>query len=231
MKHAITLLVLGCLVISGCKPLEVNMIDAQNIPERLSDWGILGIKGQQLTWSEQVEPYGLENELFTDYALKFRTLYVPEQSQVQINGEQFSYPIGSILTKTFFYPKGASGHLLQRDFKSYRFSEGIPTEQFQLIETRILIHFDSGWQAISYVWDDDQQDATREIVGDIQAFTIEKSDGSTDEFHYVVPDEGQCVGCHATNFASKKALPIGPTEISHVNREHLFNADNAWNFF
>ena len=67
-----------CLLLAACGPAEVTFHTADDYPERLSDWGLVSLEGQQLTVSDQAIVYELNTALFSDYALKLRTLYLPE---------------------------------------------------------------------------------------------------------------------------------------------------------
>ena len=46
--------------------------------KKLSEWKIFVQNGEKIELGSRVVPYDLVNPLFSDYALKFRTLWVPE---------------------------------------------------------------------------------------------------------------------------------------------------------
>jgi hypothetical protein len=55
-----------------------------------------------------VLPYDLNTPLFTDYAHKLRTVWMPKGQSAVYNAENtFDFPVGTIISKTFYYPKGA----------------------------------------------------------------------------------------------------------------------------
>ena len=62
-------------LLAACGPSEVTVHDANDYPDRLSDWGLVSLDGEQLVISDQSLVYELNTALFSDYALKLRTLY------------------------------------------------------------------------------------------------------------------------------------------------------------
>jgi hypothetical protein len=54
-------------------------------------------------------PYDLNTPLFTDYAHKLRTIWMPKGQSATYNAENtFDFPVGTIISKTFYYPKEAA---------------------------------------------------------------------------------------------------------------------------
>ena len=69
-------------------------------------------QSNQLVLHDDVHPYLLNASLFTDYAHKLRTITIPEGHLVTMNSEgSLNFPLGSIISKTFYYPKADSGVL------------------------------------------------------------------------------------------------------------------------
>ena len=70
----------ACLlaVLASCSraPAPVAFI-AEGRPERLSDWHLLDVAGGRLTPNAGVLPYDLVTPLFSDYAHKLRTVWMP----------------------------------------------------------------------------------------------------------------------------------------------------------
>ena len=65
--------------LSGCDrtPPQPKFF-AENNPEKLSDWGVVAASGGRLVLGSGVVPYDLATPLFTDYAGKLRTIYLPK---------------------------------------------------------------------------------------------------------------------------------------------------------
>ena len=76
-----------------------------------------------------------------------------------------------------------------------------------MLETRLLINTQSGWKAISYVWNEDQTDAKRAIAGATIPTSFINSEGKIINVRYRAPNQNQCKECHQLN---KVITPIGP---------------------
>ena len=192
---------------------------AEGQPATLSEWGILDVSSGELKLAPRVLPYDLNTPLFSDYSHKLRTVWMPEGAAAHYDETQtFEFPVGTIISKTFYYPKDASGAVLKTDDTTQvLLKSGFKLEEVRLIETRLLIRRDSGWAALPYVWNADQSEATLKRAGDLQSLSLRDGSDKTD-FTYVVPNANQCAGCHATNATTKTLHPIGP-RARHLNRE------------
>jgi len=139
-----------------------------------------------------LHPFSLTQPLFTDYAHKYRFVYMPAGTKAAYDDtEVFDFPVGSVLVKTFAYPA---------DFRK-------PDENIRLIETRLLIHQEKGWNAWAYVWNEDQTDAELKVAGKQLPVSWLDETGAERTINYVVPNKNQCKGCHTFN---KAFSPIGP---------------------
>lgn len=161
-------------------------------PQRpLSAYGLFADAPAQ-TPNQGVLPYDLKVPLFTDYAEKYRFVYVPEGRPAIYNGQEtFEFPVGSVLVKTFAYPA---------DLRN-------PDADIRLVETRLLIHQKEGWNAWTYVWNDEQTDASLKVAGKVLPIEFVDREGQPRLINYVVPNKNQCKGCHTFDRA---LTPIGP---------------------
>ena len=187
-------------------------------------------QNDQLVLHDDVHPYLLNATLFTDYAHKLRTVTVPEGHSATSNPDgSLSFPVGSIISKTFYYPNADSG-VLQVDDDGSLFNTDVGTKggldltKVRLLETRLLVHRQSGWVALPYVWNDEQTEATLEATGDIKSLKLVLGLENR-SFPYIVPDQNQCAGCHGTNTASKSVNPIGP-KVANLNRNGYHDTQN-----
>lgn len=124
-------------------------------------------------------PYDLTTPLFSDYANKYRFVFVPPGQHVTYSRDSvFNFPIGSVIAKTF-----AVGE------------PGSPQEK--ILETRLLIHRDSGWVALVYVWRADSSEADLTLNGHKQdvRFVYE---GKLRHLQWSVPNSSLCIRCHTT---------------------------------
>ena len=214
------------LILSACQraPAPVNFI-AEGKPDRLSDWHVVESDGQRLKLNTGVLPYDLNTPLFSDHAHKLRTVWMPAGKAARYEAEQaFDFPVGTILSKTFYYPKvegsGVGSGLVRQTLASVAPSpvEGLDLAKVRLIETRLLVRREGGWEAMPYVWNEAQTEATLERTGDQKALELVDDPGRHQRFTYVVPNENQCASCHVVNLKDKVFTPIGP-KARHLNRE------------
>lgn len=198
---------------------------AEGNPEMLSEWGQLQLRSGELALAEGVTPYTLNSALFSDYALKLRTVWIPDGAPPAgyEPEESLDLPVGTVITKTFYYESaGASDgpglRVARTDAPSVGdLTKSLDLETVRLIETRVLARRESGWVALPYVWNDEETDATLQRSGDLVDLTLVDADAATEtSFTYVVPNSNQCAGCHATNHTTKLIVPIGP-KARHLN--------------
>ena len=195
-------------MLAACNPMPppVTLHSEAFAPERLSDWNLLHSDGESLRLNARVIPYDLNMPLFSDYALKLRTVWMPEGAVAAYREDrEFDFPVGTILTKTFHYRNGDDG-FRKLDAETELKSDGsLDLERHRIVETRLLVHYDDGWKAFPYVWNDEQTEAFLEIAGADFQFSFEG-----ESFTYIVPDSNQCSGCHVPDFTTKALRPLGP---------------------
>ncbi|WP_202980293.1 SO2930 family diheme c-type cytochrome [Marinobacter fonticola] len=141
-------------------------------------------------------PYDLTTPLFTDYSSKYRFVFVPEGTQATyVSREAFDFPVGTVITKTFSIPADTAFRGPQNE---------------SMIETRLMIHRESGWVALPYIWNDDFTDAELRVAGGtVNVTTIHN--GQQIDLAYQVPDKNQCKQCHQYSDGSTTGIePIGP---------------------
>ncbi len=156
--------------------------DTAGLPyDTLSEYGLFEGNGASQIPADGVYPYEVAVPLFTDYAGKGRFFYLPEGTQIGFSeDESWEFPIGAILIKTFGYAADL------RD----------ATENIRLIETRLLIHEESGWTPHTYIWNDEQTEAYREVIGATVDTSWIDSEGAEQDLAYRVPNTNQCHRCH-----------------------------------
>ena len=161
--------------------------------ETLSEYGFFTGNPAEQRPAAGVIPYALNTPLFSDYAQKLRFVRFPDGKSVPYNPDQvLDFPVGTVLIKTFYYPKDARDPALGR----------------RLMETRLLLHEANGWKALEYIWNEAQTDAILEVAGDTQEVVWIDERGEKSTLTYSMPNLNQCKGCHNQN---EKLLPIGPT--------------------
>ena len=223
----------GALALSACGETTqsapevatstVPVFHAEGRPEQLSDWNLLRLADGGLALNDRVTAYDLNSSLFTDYAHKLRTVWMPEGASAAYDGEEtFEFPVGTVISKTFYYPRKGDALALADDTTAERLNSGFALGEVRLIETRLLVRREAGWEALPYVWNEEQTDATLKRTGDAQQLTLTMADGAREDFTYIVPNANQCAGCHATNATTREITPIGP-KARHLNRDFAYS--------
>jgi uncharacterized repeat protein (TIGR03806 family) len=205
----------GCT--RGDAPVQFH---AQGQPQSLGEWHVLTSDGKRLRFNQGVEPYALNTALFSDYAHKLRTIWMPANTKATYRADEaFDFPVGTIISKTFYYPLASDGAVLRIAEQADETRDGLDLTKVRMIETRLLVRRETGWVALPYVWNAEQTEATLARAGDTVPLTMHKTDGgAAQSFAYMVPDENQCAGCHATNNTTRELHPIGP-KARHLNRD------------
>lgn len=153
----------------------------EGMPRNLSDYRFFSDARQQV--GPQLIPYEINTPLYSDGADKLRFIYLPDGEMLKADGEGLlQFPVGTAIIKTFAFGEG---------------------EDRKLIETRVLLHRESGWTALPYKWNEEQTDATLALAGARLALT--RPDGKA--ISYRVPNMNQCATCHAKD---GEVIPIGP---------------------
>ena len=215
LRSFLLALVVGLSACGKTSPVTIHAADAA--PERLSAWNLLHSDGTRLTLNDGVVPYELNTPLFSDYALKLRTVWMPEGATAAYReGRELDFPVGTILTKTFHYRRAADG-FEKRDAEAELADDGaLDLGRFRIVETRLLVHHENGWTALPYVWNEEQSEAFLEVAGASFAFNFGDA-----AFDYLVPDMNQCAGCHAPDHTTRDIRPLGP-KAHQLNRRFTY---------
>ncbi len=174
MRRALLLLAVGC---GGGEP----QVPTGTPPEHLSALGLFTYQGDGVfDYAEGVVPYDVNTELFSDHSLKDRALWIPEGAAAYHDDDAFAFPVGTVLIKSFSFAPDL------RD----------PDADRRLVETRLLIHQEDGWQAWPYVWNEAETEATLTVGGRVLPISLVDADGEPLSFPYLVPQRNQCAMCH-----------------------------------
>lgn len=156
--------------------------------------------------TSRAAPYDLTTPLFSDYAHKYRVVYVPNGSSATYSDTgPFDFPVGTIIAKTFTLP--------------------LNTGVEKVVETRLLIHRASGWTGMSYIWNEDLSEAHLALGGGAVNATLLDPDGNEVNVNYRIPNANQCTNCHGVKTASDETfrnLPIGP-KAQYLNHAYPYS--------
>lgn len=148
--------------------------------------------------------YQLNSALFSDYAQKYRYIFLPEDSKGELQpmtyrvNKSFEFPLGTVLVKVFALPDN---------------TEHLQTNH--IVEVRLLIYRENGWLALPYIWNEELQDGYFSSRGTVIPHQL-KQGKNTIDLYYRVPTYASCGNCH--NVGSG-LTPIG-TKTRHLNKNH-----------
>ncbi len=168
-------------------------------------------------------PFVLNSKLFSDYAVKYRVLYLPPNTKATYRdaGGQggglnpnatLDFPVGTVLAKTFAFVDG---------------------DTRKVVETRLLIkrvtsHGIKRWDGLTYVWG---TDATGRRVAHLSPTggtaqvqwnfkDVDSGRNVTGQTaNYLIPNANQCLSCHANTDKEPGSAPIG-TKVRFLNRPY-----------
>ena len=135
------------------RKIIADEFEASNFPDVLSDTGCFDQNDPKVPVSGLI-PYSVNAPLWSDGAAKERHLAIPDGTSISVgaNGD-WTFPIGSVLTKTF----SIGG---------------------KRVETRLMVrHDDGGWAGYTYQWNQNDTEAfllaeSKNVVVSGQAWTI-----------------------------------------------------------
>jgi uncharacterized repeat protein (TIGR03806 family) len=194
VKRFAAALILAASLLGAAAPaprVDVARLLAETPAPRLADYHLFADAGGRRP-NAGLTPYALNTPLFSDYAEKFRYVFVPPGTKVGYRPEgTLDFPVGAVLVKTFAYPA---------DFRR-------PDEQVRFIETRLLIHRETGWVAFAYAWNREQTEAVLKRAGTRLDVAFIDAEGRARHVDYAVPNVNQCKECHSLG---GELAPIGP---------------------
>lgn len=199
----------GVALLIGCnsKLDPVKSFVEEPFPEKLSAWHLFVGRSVPLQPNQGVLPYDLNTPLFSDYAAKYRFVWMPPGTSAQYHDDRvFDFPVGTILAKSFAFPAGNGTHAEK------------------LIETRLLVHGKNGWIGLPYIWNESQTEARLDLVPDPVQVSYTDSAGQQHAFTYYIPNANECKQCHENE---RVMLPIGP-KARNLNKDYIY-ADGVAN--
>ena len=187
--------------------LEEEIADGDFPYRRLSTYGFFEGEIKHLNPIDEVILYQPASSLFTDYAWKSRFIFFPDGQKATLLGDDLEFPEGTTIIKNFYYPA---------DFRK-------PEEERRIIETRLMINSEKGWEAWPYIWNDDQTDASLKVVGGSTEVSFINYSGKEQVIDYIIPNKNQCKSCHNK---SELMVPIG-IQVKHLNNELDFGSEKS----
>lgn len=163
--------------------------------DKLSDYDFFqGAMVDQIP-KDGVVAYTVVAPLWADQAGKGRFIVLPEGEKITFGpGEDWVFPEGTIIIKTFYFDHD------RRD----------PAAGSQIVETRLLTLEGGEWKPTTYLWNDEQTEATLLKVGKRVNFTFIDEGGAEKSEEYIVPNLDQCRSCHERSDAMEVLGTITP---------------------
>ncbi|MBX3421144.1 MAG: hypothetical protein KF752_06265 [Pirellulaceae bacterium] len=153
-----------------------------------------------------VVPYDLNTPHFADYARLHRFVWLPAGASCRyLPDGSLDYPVGAAIISTVGYA---------HDLRQPELGE-------RLVETRLWILRDGGWEGAQYVWNDDATQAQLSVAGDpVNVTWIDHA--ATEQHHrFRIPNRNQCVQCHEIN---SKIIPLGPLHARNLNKPFAYDS-------
>lgn len=158
--------------------------------ETLSEYGFFKDDLKKFEPAKGVTPYNIVTPLFTDYAVKDRFIFLPASKQIQYASHGvLDFPDSTFLIKSFSYIN--------------------PKKEKVIVETRLMFKDpeDHEWKVMNYIWNDEQTEARKLIIGAKLPIHLLDNDGNEIATTYQVPNVNDCKRCH---ISYNEILPIGP---------------------
>jgi uncharacterized repeat protein (TIGR03806 family) len=195
---------------SGCGKLAQSPVRSfveEPFPRELSEWHLFTGASARAQPNQSVLPYDLNTPLFSDYARKYRFVWMPPgASAAYRENSVFDFPVGTIFVKSFAFPASDN------------------SSKERLVETRLLVHSKAGWVGLPYIWNAGQTKATLELVPDPVHIRYADSSRRNRDFTYFIPNANECKQCHDNE---RVMLPIGP-KARNLNKDFAY-ADGVEN--
>lgn len=186
------------LVVLNDNGVNSSIEDNLEFQRKLSQYRLFQGKMADLTPIKEADLLTISSTLFTDYAEKQRFVVLPKGKKMVARGNALlDFPDGTILAKTFFYPRSVG--------------EG----RKLILETRLLIKNKSQWNAATYKWNDSQDEAYLLTAGTTVPVTFWDEKGSSRKTAYKIPSRVDCIACHRQGSG---VFPIGP-KLRNLNIE------------
>lgn len=174
-------------------------VDLTQVPyPKLSDYKFFEGDIKEQKPSYKVLPFEPASQLFTDYALKKRFVWMPAGEKATYNGDGkvLKFPTGTALVKTFYY------------------NNVQPANTTSIIETRVMIKTgvdaetqEDIWMFANYKWNEEQTDAFLDMDGSYFPISWKDENNVIKSSNYRIPSGTECLTCHKSN---ERPIPIGP---------------------
>lgn len=181
-------------------------------PRKLSQTGLFSqIRGHKI--EPGVIPYEINAPFWSDGAHKERFLAMPPTAKITFDeraDQGWQFDDGAVTVKSF----------------SLDLEEGNPASR-KYIETRVVVKQDNHWVGYSYLWNDDQSDATLVAAAGLdKTYKIKESSGAIRQQKWHYPSRNECMFCHSRAAGFVLGLTTG-----QMNRANQLKQYEQWGLF
>ena len=183
----------------------------RRFPFLLSETGLFESM-DDLTPVAGARPYSVNVPLWSDGAHKERLIALPKGGQITFSDKGiWELPVGTVVLKHFFL----------------EIKPGDPSTRKRL-ETRLLVNGPLGWDGYTYIWNEEQTDASLMDMATTASYEIEAQDGSTRTQQWYFPSRADCKACHT--HAGGFVLSVNTRQLnrSHGSGNDGLNQLTAW---
>ncbi len=151
---------------------------AKAFPKRLSETGLFR-SVEKNEPAESLIPYEVNVPFWSDYAVKERFLALPEKGTVRFReSDKWEFPVGTVFVKTFWMHQ-----------------DRVHMTRPRRLETRLFVHAPQGWVGYTYVYNEEQTEATLLDEGTTRPIEVETAAGTISQPYYF-PSRSDCLACH-----------------------------------
>lgn len=182
------------------RPRDIDRQASEEFPRKLSDTGLFDSVKENLPAAGLI-PYEINMPFWSDYAVKDRYIALPKGQSIGFREhEKWEFPVGTVFVKTFWIHQDRT--CLKDPLR---------------LETRLLVHSPQGWQGYTYVYNEDQSDATLLEGSLLKPISIKTEEGTISQPYYF-PSRTDCMACHtkAENFV----LGLTTRQMNHTLNYH-----------
>ncbi len=160
-----------------------------DLPEALSELGLYSssaFRGDDVqedgdrfsVGSGSVHRYAPQYPLWTNGSLKYREVVLPKGTSIEVDGAEFTFPVGSLFFKTFAFTGTEEGSV-------------------RPVETRVIRKTEEGWEYGGYLWNEEGTEAFWNDLNRSVRVGVTNGDGL--EFEHRVPSRLDCRTCHESH--------------------------------
>lgn len=177
-------------------PAASNTAEQAEFPRLLSRTGLFESTADHRLAPGVIE-YQINSPGWNDGAEALRFMALPGDATIEYSERRgWKFPDKSVLIQTLMWPEDGSELAKRR------------------LETRILIQTQSEWAGYSYVWNQQQNDATLvDAEGQDLVLGPQGPNGSSSDFVWRIPSRAECMSCHSR--AVNYVLGLSHLQIDH----------------